>query len=1051
MDFVTGQGPKVLSVVFIGVGKLGDNVSLLVDETGQEVRSHNLRAYFLRPNETLLSRDNVRAEVQFGSVAGKGLSMVSLKRIMEGFVEKQVANNSELSGHFHRCMANLTDAVHHADGATVLYCPNFEEDSLREASQDKERLQIMESVVIHWTRQIKEVVNNHDSSSSAETAGPLDEIEFWKGRARDFVGIQKQLEGTGVCKIIDVLQDAKSSYIGPFQTLTQQIVARAAEANDNLKYLETIRDQCTALRTIEADKLVGILPDLLNRIRLIWSFSAFYNDNDRVCGILRKISNEVIRRFRGHVPVGEILDGDVEFSVDRLQEAIDCGVEWKAIFHRTVDAIQRNKVKYSNRVWEIDDASVFAQIDAFVQRCRDLIEVCDNQMQFVRKSAATKGQPGALPQFGGTRAPEIVSSLTTIQKSFQQQIDHLRGLDYDVLDVRVARWHDDYHSFKGAVKDLEVMFTNVINAAFESTSTVAEGVILTETFFRLARREAVKRCVDKKATEIQHLFINQVVKTRSEFDLSRLNPPLRMQEPQYAGSALWAHGLAALVTESYESLARLREILTTRDSEEAHEAYTALISVIQDFKQARYNQWAADVAEKAKDNGLQVRLEKTLLRRAEPHEFSTAGAGAGAATGAGVGAGGGNTPAPAATQSTSSKAGTEIVCNFDEDLLALFNEVIYWEKFHGEFSIPYAAHDLSNKKETIRIARERVMTVVRAYNDIVRDLGTDERHLLIDHLRRLDRRIAPGMIKLTWTSKNVVEMFVKDCCSSCQDMHAVVREFKESKQVVGKISKQIGTTSLLRIDKNVIYEGGLFEKRQEDLRSTISDELSASFHKVMGILRSMYKNFKDGSSEVQREWKSQIHQIDRSFETALKACVKRSLQDLSKAINGDSKTEPQSLFTVRIMLEKGVNYAPSMIDLTHNLNVVAKEIINVVTRFPRLRSQNFDDEPGRATDGSGHGSGGHGLAGMGHSFQGGLTAKRASLPPGGGAETDASAAAAAAKAPVAAKSYYEIISEDGDILRILVQVRVVTVMDSYSGSRVMKRADTTTETVVEKQ
>ena len=100
-------------------------------------------------------------------------------------------------------------------------------------------------------------------------------------------------------------------------------------------------------------------------------------------------------------------------------------------------------------MWEIDDASVFAQIDAFVQRCRDLIEVCENQMQFVRKTAATKGLPGPLPQFGGTKASEIISSLHTIENSFQQQIDHLRSLDYDVLDVRVARWHDDYHDFKG--------------------------------------------------------------------------------------------------------------------------------------------------------------------------------------------------------------------------------------------------------------------------------------------------------------------------------------------------------------------------------------------------------------------------------------------------------------------------------------------------------------------------------------------------------------------------------------------------------------------------
>ena len=99
--------------------------------------------------------------------------------------------------------------------------------------------------------------------------------------------------------------------------------------------------------------------------------------------------------------------------------------------------------------WEgIDDASVFAQIDAFVQRCRDLIEVCESQIQFVRKSAATRGKPGVLPQFGGTKAPEIVSGLMGIQQSFEQQIDRLRRLDYNALDVRVSRWHDDYNLFK---------------------------------------------------------------------------------------------------------------------------------------------------------------------------------------------------------------------------------------------------------------------------------------------------------------------------------------------------------------------------------------------------------------------------------------------------------------------------------------------------------------------------------------------------------------------------------------------------------------------------
>jgi dynein heavy chain, axonemal len=299
---------------------------------------------------------------------------------------------------------------------------------------------------------------------------------------------------------MDILVHASSNYIVPFQDLSKQLVARAAEANDNLKFLESIRVQCTALREIESETLVTILPDLLNRIRLIWLYSTFYNSEDRICGLLRKVSNEIIQRFRKHVPVRQVFDGDVGFCIARLQEAIHCGIEWKVMYHETVVSINRQKGKYGGRCWNMDDASIFAQVDAFVQRCRDLIEVCESQMQFVRKSSETVDQPGPLPVFGGTKAQEIADAIYGIQGSFEHLVDRLRRLDYDILDVRISKWHDDYHHFKNAVKDLEVMYTNIIVLAYDNNSTVPDGVVLIETFHHLAKRDAVKRCVERKAS-----------------------------------------------------------------------------------------------------------------------------------------------------------------------------------------------------------------------------------------------------------------------------------------------------------------------------------------------------------------------------------------------------------------------------------------------------------------------------------------------------------------------------------------------------------------------
>ena len=146
---------------------------------------------------------------------------------------------------------------------------------------------------------------------------------------------------------------------------------------------------------------------------MIWSLSKFYNTEERLTGLLRKISNEIIHRCRAKISLDDIFDGDVEVSMVSLEESIACGVAWKRIYKRTAAAVAAS----SSREWNFDDASIFAQIDAFVQRCRDLLEVCAGQIQFANKNSATKGEPGPLPRFGGSNGQEITKALLEIQVS----------------------------------------------------------------------------------------------------------------------------------------------------------------------------------------------------------------------------------------------------------------------------------------------------------------------------------------------------------------------------------------------------------------------------------------------------------------------------------------------------------------------------------------------------------------------------------------------------------------------------------------------------------
>jgi dynein heavy chain len=67
------------------------------------------------------------------------------------------------------------------------------------------------------------------------------------------------------------------------------------------------------------------------------------------------------------------------------------------------------------------------------------------------------------------------------------------------LDVKASRWHEDFNSFKNGMKDLDVMYENIINLAFDSISTVPQGVDMLEAFDYLAKRETIKAVVRKKA------------------------------------------------------------------------------------------------------------------------------------------------------------------------------------------------------------------------------------------------------------------------------------------------------------------------------------------------------------------------------------------------------------------------------------------------------------------------------------------------------------------------------------------------------------------------
>lgn len=87
--------------------------------------------------------------------------------------------------------------------------------------------------------------------------------------------------------------------------------------------------------------------------------------------------------------------------------------------------------RWGPRAWDFDITSLTSYLDAFLQRCTDLLEVCQAQLQF--------SPSNTVPVFGGTKGAEFEKSIADIQASFQALVEKLKGLTYNILDVKAIR------------------------------------------------------------------------------------------------------------------------------------------------------------------------------------------------------------------------------------------------------------------------------------------------------------------------------------------------------------------------------------------------------------------------------------------------------------------------------------------------------------------------------------------------------------------------------------------------------------------------------------
>lgn len=202
-------------------------------------------------------------------------------------------------------------------------------------------------------------------------------------------------------------------------------------------------------------------------------------------------------------------------------------------------------------------------------------------------------------------------------------------------------------------------------------------------------------------------FMEELNAVKGMFEVVKMELPAGLALPSQAGRAVLLRGLLRRIERTWDGLQSMASCLPAVPlAAGSAAAYEAVHSGLQQFINTTTSQWFAGV-----DRDLKDHLGNSLLQQDK--------------------AGGGL-----------------LAANLSVDVVQAMEQGSMFERLR--LGVPGAVSDLLAQRHQLHALHTcLVQYVVRPYNSILESLSKDERRLFQDRLRYLDRRVLPGVNKLT--------------------------------------------------------------------------------------------------------------------------------------------------------------------------------------------------------------------------------------------------------------------------------------------------------------
>lgn len=684
-------------------------------------------------------------------------------------------------------------------------------------------------------------------------------------------------------------------FIVKFKTLRDELNTEIQRSKSNARYLKLLVEPCMELEASEYPKDVPPkLPKIIYLIRVISLNSDYYKNKKNTERLFSYLSNEIINYCKSKVDIPKILSGQPRFGIKICDMSIDCCLAYKQIFKRLLEHLQTEDFRTT---WVFDDSKIFNQVDIFIQRLYDIMEICETIIVFGRCDETV-----TIPAltFGCYNAKEFTMTCRDMEKKFDNGLKAIKASSYMMLNVHDKDWYQAMSTFKKLIRSLEEVVQNLLVNVFININNVEEALDVLTTMHNFSKRKSLQGEYIHKVEEMWTMFELEVLSANK--DITRLDKEyMGGCLPQFSGKSMILHIKMKKCERLKDLLMNAHYLPKVPAAEAKLKMFEMTVDNIKKKIEDYNNEWSSKI-------NLQPMsyLTRFLINRSPTH-------------------------------------GGLLECNIDRNIMPIFDEAKFFDFIDVPLP-PVLIHTYPKAKKIISIFN-KVVNVILLHNRILCSLSDKERLLFKEHIKSMDKKLGPGMFRLNY-SDEMTDAYITDCLKHLDELQHFVDIYKIINTVNVRSFEEISNGFILNINIKSIGTLEQFKKKFKESRNSSVAKLGEIYKKVIEYIIVVYEGFESQlNNDIAEKWMNYIRKIDALAEYAFLNCAKNTLAGVFNLLNGKNNMKPDPFIAIDITLkERRIEFEPSLENVNKNLNHIYRDIIKSISIFPRLNDK-FDLPP----------------------------------------------------------------------------------------------------------